>query len=172
MHPKAWQCTSSQYVPSNCADTLCTIWPRPGPNYLPCLVHVHSKCQPLVPAPPCLSLILGWPYGWRDLKIQLLNNFHFASLKEIQTEVVLTCLSFIRSGQNHLARHSKRGGGNKADRGRGGKTTSGNGQAWSSPSPRGRWRTGKNGGKWLRKHLWCPNDPRGWGIDERLDSKG
>ena len=109
MHPKTWQCTSSQYVPSNCADTLCTIWPRPGPNYLPCLVHVHSKCQPLVPAPPCLSLILGWPYGWRDLKIQLLNNFHFASLKEIQTEVVLTCLSFIRSGQNHLARHSERG---------------------------------------------------------------
>ena len=26
---------------------------------------------------------------------------------------------------------------NKADRGRGGKTTPGNGQAWSSPSPRG-----------------------------------
>ena len=36
----------------------------------------------------------------------------------------------------------------KADRGRGGKTTSGNGQAWSSASPRGQWRTGKNG-----KHL-------------------
>ena len=31
----------------------------------------------------------------------------------------------------------------KADRGRGGKTTSGNGQAWSSASPRGQWRTGK-----------------------------
>ena len=35
------------------------------------------------------------------------------------------------------------------DRGRGGKTTSGNGQAWSSPSPRGQCRTGKNGGNWL-----------------------
>ena len=23
-----------------------------------------------------------------------------------------------------------------------------------------RWRTGKNGGNWLRNHLWCPNDPR------------
>ena len=33
--------------------------------------------------------------------------------------------------------------------------------AWSSPSPRGQWRTGENGGKWLRNHLWCPNDPRG-----------
>ena len=32
-----------------------------------------------------------------------------------------------------------------ADRGRGGKTTSGNGQAWSSAGPRGQWSTGKNG---------------------------
>ena len=31
----------------------------------------------------------------------------------------------------------------KADKGRGGKTTSGNGQAWSSPNPRGQWKTGK-----------------------------
>ena len=37
----------------------------------------------------------------------------------------------------------------KADRGRGGKTTSGNGQAWSSPSARGQWKTEKNVGKWL-----------------------
>ena len=34
-------------------------------------------------------------------------------------------------------------------------------QAWSSQSPRGQWRTGKNGGNWLQNHLWCPNDPRG-----------
>ena len=54
----------------------------------------------------------------------------------------------------------------EADRERGGKTTSGNGQAWSSPSRRGQWRSGKNGGNWLRSHLWCPIDPRGWGIDE------
>ena len=32
-------------------------------------------------------------------------------------------------GQNHLARHSEKGEEDKADRGRGGKTTSGNGQA-------------------------------------------
>ena len=30
-------------------------------------------------------------------------------LKETQTAVVWTCLPFIRSGQNHLARHSERG---------------------------------------------------------------
>ena len=34
---------------------------------------------------------------------------------------------------------------NQTDRGRGGKTTSGNGQAWCSPSPRGQWRTGEMG---------------------------
>ena len=28
---------------------------------------------------------------------------------DVQTEVVWTCLPFIRSGQNHLARHSERG---------------------------------------------------------------
>ena len=46
--------------------------------------------------------------------------------------MVWSCFPFIRSGQNQLA-----------DRRRGGKTTSGNGQAWSSASPRGQWRTGK-----------------------------
>ena len=30
-------------------------------------------------------------------------------LKETQTEVVWSCFPFIRSGQNHLARHSERG---------------------------------------------------------------
>ena len=46
-------------------------------------------------------------------------------------------------------------------KGRGGKTTLGNGKAWSSASPRGQWITGKNGENWLQNHLWCPNDPRG-----------
>ena len=44
--------------------------------------------------------------------------------------------------------------------GRGGKTTSGNGQAWSLPSPREQCRIGKNGGNRLWNHLWCPNDTR------------
>ena len=39
----------------------------------------------------------------------------------------------------------------------------------SSPSPRWQWRTGENGGNWLRNHLWCPNDPRGEGIDNDDD---
>ena len=38
----------------------------------------------------------------------------------------------------------RKGKDNKADRGKGGKTTSGNGQAWSAPIP-----IGENGGNWL-----------------------
>ena len=40
----------------------------------------------------------------------------------------------------------RKGKENKADRKRGGKTTSGNGQVWSSQSPKGQWRTKKSGG--------------------------
>ena len=47
-----------------------------------------------------------------------------------------------------------KGGEDKADRRRDGKTTSGNGQAWSLPSPRGQLKTEKNGGNWLWSHLW------------------
>ena len=38
----------------------------------------------------------------------------------MQTAVVWSCFPFIRSGQNHLSRHSERGEEDKADRGRGG----------------------------------------------------
>ena len=53
---------------------------------------------------------------------------------------------FIRSGQNHLAMHSKRGEEDKADRGRGGKTTPGNGtglefdMSQKAVESRGKWR--------------------------------
>ena len=48
--------------------------------------------------------------------------------KEMQTAVVWSCLLFIRSGQNHLARHSERGKKTRqTKKKRGGKTTSGPG---------------------------------------------
>ena len=78
--------------------------------------------------------------------------------KETQTAVVWSCLLFIRSGRNHLARFWK-GEEDKVDRGRGGKTTSGNGQAWSSPSPRGQWRTGKIWRKLVAKSSVVPQWP-------------
>ena len=79
--------------------------------------------------------------------------------KETQNAVVWSCLPFIRSGQNHLARHGERGEEDKADRGRGGKTTSGNGQAWNSPSPRGQWRTWKKWRKLVVKSSVVPQRP-------------
>ena len=73
--------------------------------------------------------------------------------------VVWTCLPFIRSGRNHLARHSERGNKTRQTEEEVGRQHQG--MDWSSPSPRGQWRTGKNGGNWLWNHLWCPSDPRG-----------
>ena len=81
----------------------------------------------------------------------------------MQTAAVWSYLPFLRSGQNHLARHSDKGEEDKADRGRGGKTTSGNGQAWSSPSEK--WR------KLVAKLSVVPNDPRGEGIDDGDDDE-
>ena len=62
-----------------------------------------------------------------------------------------------------------KGGRNKADRGRGGKTAAGNGQAWSSQVQEGSGEQGKNGENWLQNHLWCPNDPHGERIDDDDD---
>ena len=66
--------------------------------------------------------------------------------EETQIAVVWSCFTFIRSGQNQLARHSERRKKTRQTEERGGKTTSGNGQAWSSPGQRGQRRTEENGG--------------------------
>ena len=68
---------------------------------------------------------------------------HWWHCKETQTVVVWSCLPLIRSGQNNPARHSERGKKTRQTRGRGGKTTSGNGQAWSSKVPEGSGEQGK-----------------------------
>ena len=77
---------------------------------------------------------------------------------DTQTEVVRTCLPFIRFGQNHHAQHSKMGKKTRQTEKRGGKTL-GNGQAWCLPSPRGQWRTEKNGGKLVMKSSVVPQRP-------------
>ena len=79
--------------------------------------------------------------------------------KETQTEVVQTCLPLVRSGENHLARHSERGKQTKKMRKEVGRQY--HGQASSLPSPRGQWRTEKNGGNQLWSHLMCLNNPHG-----------
>ena len=83
------------------------------------------------------------------------------NVKEMQTAVVWPCLPLIRSGQNHLARHSERGKKTRQTEEEVGRQHQGKNTACSSTSPRGQWRTGKNGENWLQNHLWCPNDPRG-----------
>ena len=52
-----------------------------------------------------------------------------------------------------------KGGRRQTDKGRGGKTTSGNGQAWSSPSLRGQWRTGQKWRKLVTKSSVVPQRP-------------
>ena len=68
----------------------------------------------------------------------------------------------------------------KADRGRGGKTTSGNWQAWSLAGPRGQWRTGKNGENWWDRWWWwflCRSNFKSlstitpWSLSARVHSR-
>ena len=61
--------------------------------------------------------------------------------KEMQTAVVWSPVHQV--WPKPYCKAQWKGKEDKADRGRGGKTASGNGQAWSSPSPRGQWRTEK-----------------------------
>ena len=86
------------------------------------------------------------------VKRRNLQRYGHVSLHQVWPNPDAICSSmvmypFIRSGQNHLAGHSERREDVKADRKKGGKTTLGNGQAWSSPSPRGQWKTEK---KWRK----------------------
>ena len=79
--------------------------------------------------------------------------------KGTQTVVVWSCFLFIRSGQNHLARHSERGKKTRQTEEEVGKTTLGNGQVWNSASPRGQWRTGKKWRKLVAKSFVVPQRP-------------
>ena len=61
--------------------------------------------------------------------------------------------------KKHLARHSERGEKTRRTEDEVGRQHQGSGQAWSSQSSRGQWRTEKNGGNWLWNHLWYPPPP-------------
>ena len=76
------------------------------------------------------------------------------SLNRFQITVFITVLGTVKGGRRQERQQQKRGG----------KATLGNGQAWSSPRPRGQWRREKKGRNWLWSHLWCPNDPSGSGL--------
>ena len=58
----------------------------------------------------------------------------------------------------------------EADRRRGGRTISKNGQKWTLPAQLGQLKTGQDGKELLRIHLWCPGHlPRLWDrIENRI----
>ena len=80
--------------------------------------------------------------------------------RKTQTAVVWSCLLFIRSGHNHLARHSERGKKTRRTKEEVGRQHQGMDRPGVREVPEG---SGKheNGENWLQNHLWCPNDPRG-----------
>ena len=82
--------------------------------------------------------------------------------KETQTAVVGTRLPFIRSSQNHFARHNERVKKTMQTEEEVGRQYQGVDRPWVRQVPKGSGeQTGKNGENWLWNHLWCPNDPRG-----------
>ena len=62
------------------------------------------------------------------------------------------------SGLDNPSGHSESKKKKEADRGRGGKTISKSGQEWTLPAQLGQLKTGQDGKRLLRIHLWCPDD--------------
>ena len=67
----------------------------------------------------------------------------------------------IRSGQNHLARHSERGKKTRQTKEEVGRQHQGMDRPGVRQVPGGSGEQRKNGGNWLRNHLWFPSDSRG-----------
>ena len=88
--------------------------------------------------------------------------YHF---KETQTSVVWSCLTFMRSGQNHFARYIERGKKTRQTEEEVGRQHQGMDRPGVRQVP-GQRRTGGRGGNWSRNHLWCPKDSCGSGIYE------
>ena len=82
-------------------------------------------------------------------------------IKRLKLQWVVSCLPFIRSGQNHLARHNVRGKKTRQTEEEVGRQH----QAMDRPGvrqvPEGSGEQGKMEKTVLQNHLWYPNDPRG-----------
>ena len=77
--------------------------------------------------------------------------------KETQISVVWSCPPFIRSGKNHLARHSEKGKKTRQTEEEVGRQHRVLDRPGVRHVPEG---SGKQR-KMEQNHLWCPNDPRG-----------
>ena len=78
-------------------------------------------------------------------------------IKKTQTAVAWSCLAFIRSCQNHLARHSEKRKKTRQTE----EEVEDNVRPGVRQVPEGSGEQGKIGGNWLQNHPWCPNDPHG-----------
>ena len=76
----------------------------------------------------------------------------------MQTAVVRSCLPFIKSGQNHHARHIERGKKTRQTEEEVGRQHQGMDRPGVRQVPESSGERGKNGGNWLRNHLQSPND--------------
>ena len=74
----------------------------------------------------------------------------------------------MRSGQNHLVRHSERGKKTRQTEEEAGRQHQGMDRPRVWQVPEGSGEQGKME-KTVAKHLWCPNDPGSQGIDDDDD---
>ena len=106
---------------------------------------------------------------WKKKIKQAIGPHKDHDRKETQTAMVWSCFPFLRSGQNHLAGLAK-----TILQGtvKGGKKTRQTEEEVGRPHqgmdrprvrhvPEGSGEQGKNGGNWLRNHLWVLNNPSG-----------
>ena len=120
------------------------------------------------PGPPSHKLrILSSQSRW-IVKVAQISHFMVRSLLRLLILIptpnpILTFfffLFFFSLWISFIAKKARwKGEEDKADKGRVGKTTSGNGQAWSSASPKGQWRTGKKWRKLVAKLFVVPQRP-------------
>ena len=143
-----------------------------GPSQQSCKDHVFYCCSSKMEGVMnfCMNIwVIYHPRGslCQDPAGNRMTRRPPGHCKEMQTAVVWSCLLFIRSGQNHIARHSEREKntrqtGEEVGRQHQGMDRSGVRQVQGAVENR------ENGGKWLRNHLWCSNDPPGEEMDEMM----
>ena len=86
--------------------------------------------------------------------------------KETQTAVVWSCFPFIRSGQNHLARHSEMEKKTRQTEEEVGRQHQGMDRPGARQVPEGSGEQGKMEKTGCEIIFGAPNDPRGYGIDD------
>ena len=128
----------------------------PLPNQIPTSNTSHGN---EVLLQDTMHLVQRPHYQWESLcqdPAGNLTTWRHDHCKEMQTAVVWICFQFIRSGQNYLARHSKRRKKTWQAEKEVGRQHIGVDRPWICQVPEGSGEQRK-GGNWLWIYLWCPN---------------